>query len=192
MNEKPACARAIRMLPEFVDGDLTESQAVWLAGHVESCAECGAALAQFSDVDREVTAWGRRLALPYPAASSAREQLSSALESLPPRPAGVRWAFAAVASIAAGLALVSIAPKAPHPAALVPIEQPQFVEIPYVPPPDPREATSIVRMHIRLATLIAAGYRVNGDPNAVVPADVLVGEDGRAHAIRLLSDSNTN
>jgi hypothetical protein len=34
------------------------------------------------------------------------------------------------------------------------------------------------------------GYKVSADPDRVVPAEVLVGEDGRAHAVRLMSGSN--
>jgi hypothetical protein len=67
-----------------------------------------------------------------------------------------------------------------------------FVAIPYLPPLDPRENSTIVRMNIRVASLIAAGYRVAADPDKIVPADVLVGEDGRAHAVRVLSGIEWN
>ena len=63
-----------------------------------------------------------------------------------------------------------------------------LVGIPYLPSLDPRENATIVRMDIQVATLIAAGYSVAAEPGEIVPADVLVGEDGRAHAVRMLSD----
>jgi hypothetical protein len=45
-----------------------------------------------------------------------------------------------------------------------------------------------MRMDVSVAALLAVGYKVDAiDPTAIVKADVLVGEDGRAHAVRLLS-----
>ena len=67
-----------------------------------------------------------------------------------------------------------------------------FIGIPYLPPLDPHENVAIVRMSIRVASLIAVGYRVTADPETIVPADVLVGEDGRAYAVRVLSGIDWN
>jgi hypothetical protein len=51
------------------------------------------------------------------------------------------------------------------------------------------ERTSVTRMNIPLAALVAAGFTVRGvDPGATLTADVLVGQDGRAHAVRLTSN----
>jgi hypothetical protein len=48
-------------------------------------------------------------------------------------------------------------------------------------------------MEIPVAKLRAVGYRIQvSDPGAVVEADVLVGQDGRARAIRPLSISSSN
>ena len=88
------------------------------------------------------------------------------------------------------VALIHPHKKLPPPAASG--VQAQFIGIPYLPPLDPRENSAVVRMNIRVAMLIAAGYRVTADPDAIVPADVLVGEDGRAHAVRMLSDIHLN
>lgn len=63
-----------------------------------------------------------------------------------------------------------------------------FVEIPNTVPLSPEERTTIVRMEIPVAALIAIGFNVPGsDPGATVEVDVLVGQDGRARAIRLVS-----
>jgi hypothetical protein len=63
-----------------------------------------------------------------------------------------------------------------------------FVAIPYVAPPAPYERTSVVHMNIPVAALVAAGFAVHGaDPGAMLAADVIVGQDGRAHAVRLIS-----
>ena len=67
-----------------------------------------------------------------------------------------------------------------------------MIAIPYVPPLDPRETATVVRIKVRMATLMAMGYRIAADPDKVVPADVLVGEDGRAHAFRVLSETKSD
>ena len=64
-----------------------------------------------------------------------------------------------------------------------------FLAIPYTVPPAPEEPVSIVQMQVPIAALIAAGYQVDtSDPGAVVSADVLVSQDGRARAIRFHSN----
>ncbi len=188
MNE---CARARELMPGFVDGESATEQAEWLEGHLEGCAGCRAALAEFAAIDRELTGWGRQLASKTPAASGAREQLAARLASPPVRPRVVRWWPAAAAAIAAAMFVAVLLPHKKLPPAASGVDT-RFIGIPYLPPLDPRENAAVVRMNIRVATLIAAGYRVTADPNAIVSADVLVGEDGRAHAVRMLSDIHLN
>jgi hypothetical protein len=187
MNE---CAEVLRLLPELVDGELAPEQSAGLNGHLKSCAECRAALARFTKIDRDLTAWGRQVANGNPASSGAREQLAARMRPAAVPGLAVRWMPAAAAAIAIALALSSVAPPPKPPAAGR--EPARFVEIPYLPPLDPQENATIVRMNIRVATLIAVGYRVTGDPDTIVPADVLVGEDGRAHAVRVLSGIDWN
>jgi hypothetical protein len=63
-----------------------------------------------------------------------------------------------------------------------------FVPIPYVPPLDSYETATVLRVNVPVAALIAAGYRAPmADPAAIVVVDLLVGDDGRAHAVRLVS-----
>lgn len=110
-------------------------------------------------------------------------------ESLPPlayargseRGRSVRIAVALAASTLA--AVVLLQRPAPIPSAA------PFVAIPYVAPLAPYERTSVVRMNIPVAALVAAGFAVHGaDPGATLAADVIVGQDGRAHAVRLTSN----
>jgi len=59
----------------------------------------------------------------------------------------------------------------------------------------PNERADVVRMDVPVAALIAAGLPMRvQDMSANASADVLVGEDGRARAVRLISvaDSNFN
>ncbi len=73
------------------------------------------------------------------------------------------------------------------------IDDPSFIEIPYVAPLAPYERTSIVRMDVPVAALVAAGFEVHLiDAGASVRADVLFGQDGRAHAIRIVPASEPN
>lgn len=69
-------------------------------------------------------------------------------------------------------------------------EQP-FMPIPYVLPPAPYERVEIVRMQVPVAALISAGLPMgSADPGAQAEADVLVGQDGRPRAVRLVSISS--
>jgi hypothetical protein len=93
------------------------------------------------------------------------------------------WAGVAAASLLAGAILL----QRPQPAPRAP-ERP-FSQIPYVVPPAPYERTRVMRMEVPVAALIAAGFEVHmADTGAAVPADVLFGQDGRALAIRLVSN----
>ncbi len=90
---------------------------------------------------------------------------------------------AAAAMLAAGIVALH-RPSPPHTA------DAPFVEIPYEAPLAPYERTEIVRMDVPVAALIAAGFEVHAaDTGVALRADVLFGQDGRAHAIRLLTNS---
>ena len=70
----------------------------------------------------------------------------------------------------------------------VPSRELVFVAIPYTIPPAPYERTSIVRMDVEVAALMAAGFRIpEAVAGATIPADVLLAQDGRAVAIRPLT-----
>ena len=60
---------------------------------------------------------------------------------------------------------------------------------PYVAPLAPYERAEVVRMDVSVAALRAAGLDVHvPDTGATVLADLVLGQDGRAHAIRLVSE----
>lgn len=74
---------------------------------------------------------------------------------------------------------------APAPAAQAP-----FIAIPYTMPLEPYEHADVMRVDLPVTALIAAGIEVGAmDPSARVETDVLVGQDGRARAIRPISIS---
>jgi hypothetical protein len=63
-----------------------------------------------------------------------------------------------------------------------------FVPIPYTVPPDPRERMTVMRVEMPVTALVAVGLTAAvPDPAASAQADVVVGEDGRIRAIRLVS-----
>jgi hypothetical protein len=63
-----------------------------------------------------------------------------------------------------------------------------FLAMPYVAPLAPYERIEVVRRQVSVAELTAAGLEVRvPDTGATVLADVVLGQDGRAHAIRLVS-----
>jgi hypothetical protein len=48
------------------------------------------------------------------------------------------------------------------------------------------ERTEVVRMNVPVAELIAAGLQMQADPGGSVQADILLGQDRRARAVRLV------
>lgn len=63
-----------------------------------------------------------------------------------------------------------------------------FTPIPYTLPLADGESESVVRMNVPVAALASTGLRIPAaDPSAIVTADVIVGADGRARAVRLVS-----
>jgi hypothetical protein len=94
-----------------------------------------------------------------------------------------RWWIPVAACIAAA-ALLSHGPAPAPPVA----RERAFVQIPYVAPLAPYERVAVRRMDMPVTALIAAGFEVHTrDLGAALPADVLVGQDGRALALRLVS-----
>ena len=73
-------------------------------------------------------------------------------------------------------------------ASLPPAVDEPFYQMPYVAPAAPYERTEVRREIVPVAALIAAGLDVHvPDSGAVITADVLFGQDGRALAIRLVT-----
>ncbi len=71
-------------------------------------------------------------------------------------------------------------------------EQP-FIAIPYTPPLEAYERADVMRVDLPVAALIAAGLPMGmADPAGRARADLLVGQDGRARAVRLIAISYPN
>lgn len=62
-----------------------------------------------------------------------------------------------------------------------------LIPIPYAEPLYTAERTELVRVNIPVAQLLSWGFSASGaDPNSRVNADVLMGEDGLARAVRVV------
>ena len=80
-----------------------------------------------------------------------------------------------------------------HPAKALAEPEAPFLEIPYTIPLAPYERASVMRMEMPVAALIAAGLPVRtANAGGRAQADVVVGEDGRAHAVRVISISSND
>jgi hypothetical protein len=106
------------------------------------------------------------------------------------QPAGLRFAGAMAAGAATCVVMCAflLFPVPARQKATADAEAP-FLEMPYVAPLAPYERAEVVRMDVSVAELTAAGLDVRvPDTGATVLADVVLGQDGRAHAIRLVSN----
>ena len=113
------------------------------------------------------------------------------------RKRGRHWiaAAGAIAASVVGLWMLEHrpAPQLVAPPAVEAEAEPPFVPIPYVLPPGPYERVEVVRMSLPVSELIAAGFQMQtSDLGAQAEADVMVGQDGRPRAVRLISVSSFN
>ena len=107
-----------------------------------------------------------------------------------------RISWMSAGAMAASLVVVAVLelqpprqPPASPPAPLASVDG--FVAIPYTAPLAPYENIRVVRMEVPVAALVAAGLPVQTpDAGALAQADVVVGQDGRARAVRLVSVSS--
>jgi hypothetical protein len=162
----------------------SEEITAWVAGertaaaerHVGECAQCSEEVASAQNAialfGEAILLWSAHLEKCVPcgrAASMGR----------------VRLACALAACVVVGIALTG--PSAPKPAS----SGEPFVAFPYVAPPAPYERAQVQRMDIPVAALAAAGFQLRGPETAgVVRADVLLGQDGRAYALRFISQND--
>jgi hypothetical protein len=160
-----------------------------LMAHVAECSVC----ARFLDEQQALTAALQGIAseeIPSADQMGARVMMEFDRGARHAKIRVLGWVAAAGLIAAASLFLFVAPPKPPTPPLL---ETSQFVPIPYTIPLSPEERATVVRMEIPVSALIAVGFRMQtADPGAVVQADVLVSQDGRARAIRPVDVSSSN
>jgi len=166
--------------PEQISNWMIGERTAESARHARECPQCGAelermekALSHFRDSGRR---WGD-----YWYTQTRHEPRCGKERSLQSN--GFRLAGALAACLLLAILLIH-SPVPPH------LKQEPFVQIPYVAPPAPYERTEVMRMDVPVVTLMAAGLDVHVPAvGGTVRADVLMGQDGRALAVRLVPDS---
>ncbi len=163
-----------------------------LAMHLESCAGCR----EFFDSQVALTSACRALAetnAPAAVPPFLETRLLAQFDSMSRRRADRWWSRPVFAGFAACLMIAIVIARSPAPSLdpLNLVDDRPFIEIPYVPPLAPYERTEIKRMDVPIATLMAAGLKVRtGEPVGAVAADVIVGQDGLFHAVRIAPGTN--
>jgi len=186
-------------LRAYLDGELPSRDMERVEQHLRECAACAAASADVAARAKRLTVW--MSALPEPEPLTHAPQLSERS-----RPAG-RGAAALVA-LAASLAIaVALLPRRTQKAVVAPRPAVAAPAIPAAPPVTVKPAI-IRRAPGKHATPLKPKPRIEyyvklddepidtglivrvGLAGGQVPADVIVGPDGRARAIRLVDDSS--
>jgi hypothetical protein len=103
----------------------------------------------------------------------------------PPKKKGMLVPWPLVLEAIAAATIIAIAlggHSAPEPAPN------DFVAVPFVEPIGPNERSELVRVNLPVTALVKWGVPVAGlDPSQRVNADLVLGEDGLARAVRLIS-----
>jgi predicted anti-sigma-YlaC factor YlaD len=183
------CNQTKTLLMLAADGELAADEIAWLERHAASCPVCHAEQMRFRELDRDLGAYGDLLWRQ----NEPRRGVPADLPHRVAAPKGgvraaIRWIPQLAAALAAVVVLGVLLAHRVSPGSSNEVSDEAFVPIPYVQPLDRYETATVMRMDVPVAALIAVGYKVDAsDPTAIVKADVLVGEDGRAHAVRVLS-----
>jgi hypothetical protein len=203
-TELVECARG-GMSPAMSDNDA-------LSAHLAACEDCRARW----EAERELTAHLRAMRLVSVPASLewSKAVLLREFDANRKRERQVRWMWAMSTAAILVLSVVAVRDVWMRPSAAVslsggtsvvrayaPREYPQesflpaeeagekgFIRVPFALPPAPGETFGIVRRQLDQAELVRMGVSVDPAWTGTMQADVLVGEDGLAQAVRLSND----
>jgi len=186
-----------------------------LRSHLATCPACR----DRWEAERELTAHLRALRLAGDSASIegsawSKARLMREFDAARRRDRQVRWMWAmssaailvlsvvGVRDVWVRPSLVSATSAAVHAQAFPPHEYPQegftpaeeagetgFIKVPFALPPAPGETFGIVRAQLDPADLARMGVTVDPGWTGAMQADILVGEDGLAQAVRLSSET---
>ncbi len=212
-TELVECARSHRMVTRSVTNNvlaaLPDDDAV--AAHLAACEDCRARW----EAERELTAHLRAMRLASVPASLewSKAVLLREFDAHRKRERQVRWMWAMSTAAILVLSVVAVRDVWMKPTAqgisggiavvraYAPREYPQedfmpaeeagekgFIRVPFALPPAPGETFGIVRRQLDQAELVRMGVSVDPAWTGTMQADVLVGEDGLAQAVRLSND----
>jgi hypothetical protein len=184
MNDN--CERARGWLAQWADGELASEPASWIESHWEECAACRGERDRFQGLDGRMLSFGEKIGAPAEAQMERVRFLARIDQVEGGRLRPLAFVPATAALLAAAAVLLMWLPRPALRSAGT--DENGFVAVPYVPPIASYERRSVVSMQIPVANLLAQGYSVAADPSSLVQADVLLGEDGRVHAVRLAAN----
>jgi hypothetical protein len=96
----------------------------------------------------------------------------------------ISWPLALEVLAAAAILVIAIYSQRP-----APVANDDFVAVPYSMPIGPNERAELVRVNVSVTALAQWGMPVSTfSPNQRVTAEVVLGEDGLARAVRLVSN----
>ena len=163
-----------------LDGELTAEAACALDAHLAECAECRNRWNRLRAVSDAVDAYSMTLGSP----AGQRSALVAATRAQETR---TYWRFAATAAaliLAAGIGfLLSRPPKTPP--RVLQMAADAFIDLPYSDENLSGEGAVVLQVELPRTAVALAGMPVSDGPaNGRVKAEVLVGADGLARAIR--------
>jgi hypothetical protein len=173
------------LLLRYLDRELDAHESALAQQHLAECSGCRAQLDALRSLSAAIDRHGADLLVP---AGPRRRELVAALdrqEAMHPRKALAALAMAASVVLAVGLSLRHADPPAPPAAPPQPASD-NFIALPTA---DASDAGAVVmEIEVPRAAVALAGIAPgDGAPDARVRAEVLVGADGVARAIRLLN-----
>lgn len=127
---------------------------------------------------------------PKQAGPEVEAELIAAFRAIHSQPKPIRPIWKTMAAALAIGALLYFAwshrPVTPHRHSPAVVEEAAFFALPYAESGVPLEQSVIVRMRIPASTLVSLGMRLSVPPEKSVNAELLVGQDGVARAVRIV------
>lgn len=188
------CEQIREQLVETARGrELSSDLRAIVFGHAADCDACGRRL----EMERQLTMALSDLSLQEASVPARVEQMIRRQLPVPirkPIPAVWKWAGLAAAASVALCALLIHPHRTPQPTPNVAVagsaaevfDADDFVPLPYAEDLQPGEQADVVRVQMTRESLLAMGVPVSADEfGDQVQADILLGMDGTARAIRL-------
>jgi anti-sigma factor RsiW len=176
------------LLMRRLDAELPPEAQPALDAHLAACAECSARYARLRAISGAIDGYSAGLLGPQP--SAQRRALVDALESRPapiPKTALAALAIAACLVLAVGISLL-ISKPAVRPASPVQLATDRFIALPYSDDSLSAEGAVVLQVEVPRSAVALAGIPVGDGPaDGRVKAEVIVGADGLARAIRFLN-----
>jgi anti-sigma factor RsiW len=176
------------LLLRRLDRELAADELAALEDHLAACAGCRAQLAKLRAISNGIDQYSADLLEAPPAGQ--RRALLAAFDrpaAAPPRKAIAALAMAASVVLAVGISLTSHRPPqppAPHPQ----VATDGFIALPYSNEILSSEGAVVMQVEVPRSAVALAGMPAGDGPGeGLVKAEVLVGADGLARAIRFLN-----